>query len=65
MQRLFRAFWVEERSIAEICEETAMQPEAVYAARSRIAKRARAILASLEGSRGAPVDQTFAHQAAS
>jgi DNA-directed RNA polymerase specialized sigma24 family protein len=48
MLLLFRALWVEERPVAEICGMMEMQPDAVYAARSRITKRARAIAAELE-----------------
>ena len=48
MLLLFHALWVEERPVPEICENMGMQPDAVYAARSRIAKRARAIAAELE-----------------
>ncbi len=48
MLRLFYALWVEEQPVAQICETMEMQPDAVYAARSRIAKRARAIAVELE-----------------
>ncbi len=48
MLRLFYALWVDELPVPQICETMGMQPDAVYAARSRIAKRARAIAAEIE-----------------
>ena len=48
MLGLFYALWVEEQPVSQICETMGMQADAVYAARSRIAKRARAIAADLE-----------------
>jgi RNA polymerase sigma-70 factor (ECF subfamily) len=53
MLRLFQAIWIDEIPIPKVCEELGMQAEAVYTARSRIAKRARAIAAELSGS-GSP-----------
>jgi RNA polymerase sigma-70 factor (ECF subfamily) len=50
MLHLFYALWIDEAPIPQICEELGMQAEAVYAARSRIAKRARDIAAELSGS---------------
>lgn len=50
MLRLFYALWIEDAPIASVCEELGMQTEAVYTARSRIAKRARAIAEELSGS---------------
>jgi RNA polymerase sigma-70 factor (ECF subfamily) len=43
MLHVFYALWVHETPIAALCEEVGMTVEAVYMARSRIAKRARAI----------------------
>jgi len=48
MLGLFYALWVDETPVETICEEMQMNRDAVYAARSRIAKRARAISAELE-----------------
>jgi RNA polymerase sigma-70 factor (ECF subfamily) len=48
MLNLFYALWVDELPVPTICERFATQPDAVYAARSRIAKRARAIAHDLE-----------------
>jgi RNA polymerase sigma-70 factor (ECF subfamily) len=50
MLHVFYALWVHETPVATVCEETGMTPEAVYVARSRIAKRARAIAEELLGS---------------
>jgi RNA polymerase sigma-70 factor (ECF subfamily) len=47
MLGLFYALWVDETPVPVICEQLSMQPNAVHAARSRIAKRARAIAAEL------------------
>jgi RNA polymerase sigma-70 factor (ECF subfamily) len=52
MLHLFYALWVDERPIPELCEELGMQADAIYVARSRIAKRARAIAAELSASPG-------------
>jgi RNA polymerase sigma-70 factor (ECF subfamily) len=49
MLRLFYYLWVDELEIPAICEQTGMRREAVYMARSRIAKRARAIAEELSG----------------
>jgi RNA polymerase sigma factor (sigma-70 family) len=46
--QLFRLLYVEERSVEEICTETAMRPDAVYAWRSRIGKLVRSLAAELE-----------------
>lgn len=45
MLALFYALWVDETPVDTICEEMGMNRDAVYAARSRIGKRARAIAA--------------------
>jgi RNA polymerase sigma-70 factor (ECF subfamily) len=50
MLHLFYALWVDERPIPELCDELGMQADAIYVARSRIAKRARAIAAELSAS---------------
>jgi RNA polymerase sigma-70 factor (ECF subfamily) len=47
MLELFYAFWVDETPVPEICARMNMQQEAVWAARSRIARRARAIAEEL------------------
>jgi RNA polymerase sigma-70 factor (ECF subfamily) len=48
MLHVFYALWVDETPVPTICAETGMSADSVYAARSRIAKRARAIAAQLE-----------------
>ena len=45
---LFEALVVEERSVEDVCRAFEMQTDAVYAWRSRLLKRARAIACSLE-----------------
>jgi RNA polymerase sigma-70 factor (ECF subfamily) len=50
MLHLFYCLWVDELDVATICEQTGMQREAVYMARSRITHRARAIAEELLGS---------------
>jgi RNA polymerase sigma-70 factor (ECF subfamily) len=50
MLHLFYALWVHETPIPTLCEELGMQADAIYAARSRIAKRARAIAEELSAS---------------
>lgn len=45
---LFHALFVEEREVPAICEAFAMQPDAVYAWRSRLGKRIRALAAEIE-----------------
>lgn len=45
--RLFELLMIEQRSVDEICAEMEMQPAAVYAWRSRLARRAREIRAGL------------------
>jgi len=45
---LFHALHVEEREVEAICTAFAMQPDAVYAWRSRIGKRVRAMVNELE-----------------
>ena len=40
--------YVEEREVEAICESFGMQADAVYAFRSRLGKRVRAIMAELE-----------------
>ena len=47
MLHVFYALWVHETRVATICTETGMTPEAVYMARTRIAKRARAVAEEL------------------
>ena len=42
---MFDRLFVEERSMDELCAEAQMKPDAVYAWKSRLAKRARALLA--------------------
>jgi DNA-directed RNA polymerase specialized sigma24 family protein len=61
---MFRLLVLEERSVEEICDACAMKPDAVYAWRSRILKRAREIAADLESkasdsslSRATPLDR--------
>lgn len=54
MLHVFYALWVHEVSVPQLCEETGMTPEAVYMARNRIAKRARAIAEELLGSDASP-----------
>jgi RNA polymerase sigma-70 factor (ECF subfamily) len=44
---LFRALFLEERTVEEICAEQSMLPDAVYAWRSRLMKRARALASEL------------------
>jgi RNA polymerase sigma-70 factor (ECF subfamily) len=44
---LFQRLLVEERSVDELCAEMSMKPDAVYAWRSRLLKRARAIAVEL------------------
>lgn len=44
---LFRVLVVEERPVEDVCREMQMQSDAVYAWRSRLLKRARALLAEL------------------
>jgi RNA polymerase sigma factor (sigma-70 family) len=45
---MFRAIFVEEKTVAEITDETGLTPEAIYAWRSRIRKRARAVWSESE-----------------
>jgi RNA polymerase sigma-70 factor (ECF subfamily) len=47
MLHLFYCIWVNDLGISAICEQTGMRREAVYMARARIAKRARAIAEEL------------------
>jgi RNA polymerase sigma-70 factor (ECF subfamily) len=46
---LFRWLVVEEHSVEDVCAKFAMRPDALYAWRSRFLKRARALLAEIEG----------------
>ncbi len=46
--QLFHALFVEEREVAAICDAFAMQADAVYAWRSRLGKRIRALVAEIE-----------------
>jgi RNA polymerase sigma-70 factor (ECF subfamily) len=50
MLRIFYALWVDGIGVPEICAELGMQPDAVYTARSRIAKRAKQIANDLSAS---------------
>lgn len=52
MLHIFYALWVDETPVATVCEELGMQANALYVARSRIAKRARELAEELSG--GAP-----------
>jgi RNA polymerase sigma-70 factor (ECF subfamily) len=45
---LFEMLVVEDRSVEEVCATCGMQPDAVYAWRSRLLKRVRALAAELE-----------------
>lgn len=51
---LFSRLWVEERGVVEVCAELRMRPAAVYAWRSRLARRLRAILSELQSDFGRP-----------
>ena len=57
---LFRQLVVEEETVESVCAQFGMRADAVYAWRSRFLKRARAILAEIEGhmSDRAPVTST-------
>ncbi|MGZ3423280.1 MAG: RNA polymerase sigma factor [Polyangiales bacterium] len=46
--RIFELLYVDERSVEEVCSELAMQPDAVYAWRSRLGKLARKLAAELD-----------------
>ncbi len=45
---LFQLIMIEQREVAEVCEITDMKPDAVYAWRSRLAKRVRGIAEKLQ-----------------
>ena len=46
---LFQQLIVAEQTVESVCERFAMQPDAVYAWRSRFLKRARSLLAEIDG----------------
>jgi RNA polymerase sigma-70 factor (ECF subfamily) len=46
--QMFYALYVHEQSIEVVCEEMSMQPDAVYAWRSRLARLARTLAAEIE-----------------
>ncbi|HET9954218.1 MAG TPA: hypothetical protein VFQ61_06930 [Polyangiaceae bacterium] len=46
--QLFRALFMEQHSLSRVCSEFGLQPDAVYAWRSRLSRRARNICAELE-----------------
>lgn len=48
--RIFYALFAEDKSVEAVCEELHMQPDAVYAWRSRLARLSRTLAAELENS---------------
>lgn len=64
--QIFRLLYVDERSVEEVCAELSMQPDAVYAWRSRLGKLARALAKELDPSSDPKlVAQRLAQEAAS
>ncbi len=55
--RLFQSLFVDERDVEQICREHSMSREAVYAWRSRLARRVRELASELE-------NRTFARETA-
>ncbi len=50
--QMFRLLYVEEQSVPEICDRMRMRPNAVYAWRSRLAKRVRALMREPQAAHG-------------